>query len=77
MMFVDLDVHQGDGTAAIFEGDASVYTWSVHCAAQPFPHRLQTSDFDVALPAGTTDSEYLRVWSPGYHRLQLAAGAVP
>eukprot|EP00884_Botryococcus_braunii_P009578 jgi/Botrbrau1/18621/Bobra.0367s0059.2 len=60
ILFVDLDVHQGDGTATIFQGDPSVYTFSVHCGEQSFPHVLQTSDFDVPLPAGTTDSEYLR-----------------
>ena len=60
-LFVDLDVHQGDGTAAIFQGDPSVFTFSLHCAAQPFPHQLQQSDLDVALPAGTTDDEYIQV----------------
>lgn len=51
---------QGDGTAAIFRGDPSVFTLSLHCAAQPFPHSLEASDLDVALPAGTTDEQYLQ-----------------
>lgn len=59
-LFVDLDVHQGDGTAAIFAEDPSVFTFSMHCAAQPFPHQGQNSDLDVALPAGTTDDEYMQ-----------------
>lgn len=58
-LILDLDVHQGDGTAAIFAGDPSVFTCSVHCAAQSFPHTLHASDLDVALPAGTGDAEYL------------------
>jgi hypothetical protein len=59
-----VDAPQGDGTAAIFEGDASVFTLSVHCAAQSFPAELQRSDRDVALPAGTTDAQYMKVRPP-------------
>ena len=55
---IDLDVHQGDGTAAIFEGDSSVLTVSVH-GANNFPFRKQRSCLDVALPDGTGDAEYL------------------
>jgi acetoin utilization deacetylase AcuC-like enzyme len=55
---VDLDVHQGDGTAQILAGDASVFTLSLH-AASNFPFRKQTSDLDVALPDGTSDDVYL------------------
>jgi len=57
---VDLDVHQGDGTAHIFQGDASVLTLSVHCKAN-FPLRKQQSGMDVELEAGIGDEEYLRV----------------
>ena len=57
--FVDLDVHQGDGTASIFARDASVYTLSVHCGAQAFPEPF-AGDMDVALPAGAGDDEYMR-----------------
>ena len=56
---VDLDVHQGDGTADIFKGDASVLTVSVHCKAN-FPLRKQLSSIDVGLASGARDEEYLR-----------------
>ena len=55
---VDLDVHQGDGTAAIFAGDASVFTISLH-GAKNFPFRKATSDLDVALADGCGDADYL------------------
>lgn len=58
ILIVDLDVHQGDGTAAIFAGDPSVFTFSMHCGAN-FPYRKQTSDLDVELPVGMGDEEYL------------------
>ncbi len=57
-LVIDLDVHQGDGTAAILAGDASVFTLSVHCRAN-FPARKQQSDLDVALDPGTGDADYL------------------
>lgn len=59
VLIVDLDVHQGDGTAWIFKDDASVFTFSMHCDAN-FPGRKQTSDLDIPLAAGTGDSIYLR-----------------
>ncbi|OAB61060.1 histone deacetylase, partial [Leptolyngbya valderiana BDU 20041] len=57
VLIVDLDVHQGDGTAAIFHGDDSVFTFSMHCEAN-FPSRKQTSDLDVPLSEGLEDDEY-------------------
>src|SRR5882672_7628222 len=51
---IDLDVHQGDGTASIFAGDTSVFTLSIH-AEKNFPLRKQTSTLDVGLPDGATD----------------------
>ena len=57
---VDLDVHQGDGTAQIFSGDPSVLTLSVHCKNN-FPLRKQQSRIDVELDAGVGDHEYLQV----------------
>ncbi|MBM3518122.1 MAG: histone deacetylase [Alphaproteobacteria bacterium] len=57
-LVIDLDVHQGDGTAAIFAGDASVVTFSVHCQAN-FPAHKQRSDRDVGLPRGVGDAAYL------------------
>ncbi len=58
VLVVDLDVHQGDGTAAIYENDPSVFTFSVHCA-ENFPLRKQRSDLDVPVPQGTGDAGYL------------------
>jgi acetoin utilization deacetylase AcuC-like enzyme len=55
---VDLDVHQGNGSAAIFRADPSVFTFSMH-GAQNFPFRKEVSDLDVALDDGTADAEYL------------------
>jgi acetoin utilization deacetylase AcuC-like enzyme len=55
---VDLDVHQGDGTAKIFEDDPDVLTLSVH-GRNNFPFRKQTSKLDVELDDGTTDEAYL------------------
>jgi acetoin utilization deacetylase AcuC-like enzyme len=57
---VDLDVHQGNGTAAIFAGDPSVFTFSMH-GAQNFPFRKEVSDLDVPLNDGTSDQEYLEL----------------
>ena len=57
-LVVDLDVHQGDGTAAILERDPRVFTLSVHCRTN-FPARKQQSDLDVALDPGTGDGPYL------------------
>ncbi len=57
-LVVDLDVHQGDGTAAIFAGDESVFTFSMH-GAKNFPFRKQRSSLDVELPDGCGDGEYI------------------
>jgi acetoin utilization deacetylase AcuC-like enzyme len=57
---VDLDVHQGDGTAAILAGDASTFTLSLH-GAKNFPFRKMTSDLDVELADGCGDDAYLDV----------------
>ena len=55
---IDLDVHQGNGTARIFQGDPSVFTLSLH-GAKNFPFRKEASDLDVELPDGCGDDEYL------------------
>ena len=55
---VDLDVHQGKGTARIFERDAQVFTLSIH-GARNFPFAKETSDLDVELPDGCDDTTYL------------------
>jgi len=58
-LIIDLDVHQGDGTALMFKDEPRVFTFSVHCA-ENFPVRKELSDLDLALPAGTGDEDYLR-----------------
>jgi acetoin utilization deacetylase AcuC-like enzyme len=55
---VDCDVHQGNGTAAIFNGDPTVFTFSMH-GAHNFPFRKEVSDLDVPLEDGTGDDDYL------------------
>lgn len=57
-LIIDLDVHQGDGTAEIFEGDDQTFTYSVH-GEKNYPVRKRVSDRDVALPDGTDDEAYL------------------
>jgi acetoin utilization deacetylase AcuC-like enzyme len=58
ILILDLDVHQGDGTAKIFEGDERVFTVSLH-GKNNFPFRKQTSDWDVEFENDTGDEEYL------------------
>jgi len=55
---VDCDVHQGNGTATIFTGDADTFTFSVH-GANNYPLFKAQSSLDVELPDGTSDDEYL------------------
>jgi acetoin utilization deacetylase AcuC-like enzyme len=59
VLIVDLDVHQGDGTAHIFAQDDRVFTFSMHCEVN-FPGTKQRSDLDVPLPAGMEDEAYLQ-----------------
>ena len=58
VLIVDLDVHQGDGTASILGGDPDLFTFSMHCGAN-FPFHKQQSDLDVELPVGMEDDAYL------------------
>ena len=60
ILIIDCDVHQGDGTAFIFQNDDSVFTFSMHCEAN-FPGRKQQSDLDVPLPIGLNDDGYLQI----------------
>ncbi|MEY2999988.1 MAG: hypothetical protein RL648_202, partial [Verrucomicrobiota bacterium] len=69
---IDLDVHQGDGTAAIFKDDPTVFTCSVH-AARNFPFHKQKSDLDVALPDGITDDVYLAHLEAALDRIDFSA----
>ena len=59
VLIIDLDVHQGDGTAALCAGDERIFTFSLHCGDN-FPFRKQESDLDVELPVGADDELYLR-----------------
>ncbi len=58
VLVIDLDVHQGDGTAAIFTDEPRVFTFSMHCGDN-FPLRKVPGDLDVALPRGMGDLAYL------------------
>ncbi|XP_036936046.1 uncharacterized protein SYNPCC7002_A1628 isoform X2 [Acanthopagrus latus] len=58
VLIVDLDVHQGDGTAFIFKDEPCVFTFSVHCGKN-FPVRKQQSDLDVSVEDELEDKEYL------------------
>jgi len=58
VLVVDTDVHQGDGTAALFAADDRVYTLSLH-GARNYPRQKMQSDLDVPLPDNTDDSAYL------------------
>ena len=60
VLIVDLDVHQGDGTARIFRDEPRVFTFSMHAGAN-YPLRKEQSDLDVALDLGTGDAAYLRI----------------
>ena len=60
ILVLDLDVHQGDGTAEIFREDDRVFTVSIH-GQDNFPFRKKKSDLDIGLPKGTEDQEFLGV----------------
>ena len=72
ILILDLDVHQGDGTAKIFEGDERVFTVSLH-GKNNFPFRKQTSDWDVEFENDTGDDEYLTVLDEVLSKLSLQA----
>ncbi|MFZ6663153.1 histone deacetylase family protein [Peijinzhouia sedimentorum] len=59
ILVVDLDVHQGNGTAKIFENESRVFTFSMH-GAKNYPMHKEKSDLDVELADGTGDTEYLK-----------------
>lgn len=60
ILIVDLDVHQGNGTAKIFENNPNVFTFSMH-GAKNYPFKKEQSDLDIGLEDGTGDDEYLSV----------------
>lgn len=60
ILIVDLDVHQGNGTASIFRGSEHVFTFSMH-GSKNYPFRKEASHLDIGLPDGTTDEYYLAI----------------
>ncbi|WP_276978275.1 histone deacetylase [Flavobacterium filum] len=60
ILIVDLDVHQGNGTAEIFQDNPSVFTFSMHGKSN-YPFKKEVSDLDIALPDGTNDETYLKI----------------
>jgi acetoin utilization deacetylase AcuC-like enzyme len=73
---IDVDVHQGNGTAAIFRDDATVFTLSLH-GAKNFPFRKEPGDLDVELPDGCTDQPYLDALDAALATLWRSHGAQP
>jgi acetoin utilization deacetylase AcuC-like enzyme len=67
-LVVDLDVHQGDGTAAAFAGDSSVITFSMH-SERNYPLRKVASDLDIGLPDRASDAAYLAALTDALPRL--------
>ena len=65
---VDLDVHQGNGTASILANDDASFSFSIHCASN-FPFRKEHSDLDIALSDGTGDAAYLEALDNGLAQL--------
>jgi len=68
ILIIDLDVHQGNGTARIFENEPRVFTFSMH-GAHNYPFHKETSDLDIALPDQTGDAEYLSLLKNALSRL--------
>lgn len=68
VLIVDLDVHQGNGTAEIFQNDNSVFTFSMH-GANNYPFKKEKSDLDIALENGTDDKTYLKILKDTLPRL--------
>lgn len=60
ILIVDLDVHQGNGTAEIFAGNDAVFTFSMHGKTN-YPFKKETSDLDIALPDNTGDEDYIAI----------------
>ena len=68
VLVVDLDVHQGNGTAEIFRDEPRVFTFSMH-GAKNYPMQKEVSDLDIALPDGTEDELYLSVLKSNLNNL--------
>jgi len=68
IIIIDLDVHQGNGTAKIFENQPGVFTFSMH-GAHNYPFQKEKSDLDIGLKDGTTDNIYLPLLDNTLHTL--------
>jgi acetoin utilization deacetylase AcuC-like enzyme len=76
VVVIDLDVHQGNGTAAIFADDDSVFTFSMH-GERNFPFRKAAGDLDVGLPDGCGDEAYLAALGPALDEVWRRLAARP
>ncbi|MGN6528964.1 MAG: histone deacetylase family protein [Burkholderiaceae bacterium] len=76
VVVIDLDVHQGNGTAAIFADDDTVFTFSMH-GERNFPFRKSPGDLDVGLPDGSGDDEYLAALAPALGEVWRRTAARP
>jgi acetoin utilization deacetylase AcuC-like enzyme len=74
VVVIDCDVHQGNGTAAIFADDPTVFTFSIH-GAKNFPFHKEQSNLDIELHDGTTDAEFLALVDEGTRRALAVANA--
>jgi len=68
ILIIDLDVHQGNGTASIFQHEPRVFTFSMH-GEKNYPLRKEQSDLDIGLPDKTEDREYLQILQQQLPRL--------
>jgi acetoin utilization deacetylase AcuC-like enzyme len=68
ILIIDLDVHQGNGTAKLFENEPRVFTFSMH-GKHNYPFHKETSDFDIPLADGMNDATYLEILSSALPRL--------
>jgi acetoin utilization deacetylase AcuC-like enzyme len=68
ILVVDLDVHQGNGTAQIFQQEPRVFTFSMHCGHN-YPFHKERSDLDIPLAEGTDDKTYLKLLADTLPRL--------
>jgi acetoin utilization deacetylase AcuC-like enzyme len=74
VVVIDTDVHQGNGTAEILRGDATVFTFSIH-GAKNFPFHKEESDLDTPLPDGADDTKFLNTLERGLETALEAADA--
>ncbi len=68
VLFIDLDVHQGNGTAAIARSDPTLFSFSMHCEKN-FPFRKESGDLDIPLPAGAGDDRFLETLEQTLQRM--------